>query len=45
MTPESVLTASRAAISLPSAEADMRTAAGDADPTSSASTSAFGVTR
>ena len=43
--PEPVLIASRAAISLPSGEDGMTTAAGDFSPTSCASTSAFGATR
>ena len=43
--PESVLIASRAAISLPSGEDGMTTAAGDVAATSWASTSAFGATR
>ena len=43
--PLSVFTASRAATSLPSGEPGITTAAGDAEPTSCASTSAFGATR
>ena len=43
--PEPVLIARRAAISLPSGEDGMTTAAGDADATNCASTSAFGATR
>ena len=43
--PLPVLTARRAAISLPSGEDGMTTAAGDFSATSWASTSAFGATR
>ena len=43
-TPDPVLTASRPAISLPSVVPAISTAAGDADPTSEASSSAAGAT-
>ncbi len=43
-TPDPVLTASRPAISLPSVVPATSTAAGDADPTSCASSSAAGAT-
>src|SRR5215218_9395960 len=43
--PEPVLIASRPAISLPSGEDGITTAAGDTDATNCASTSAFGATR
>ena len=44
MMPESSFTASRAATSLPSGELAISTAAGEAEPTIWASTSAFGAT-